>query len=392
MARFALAFSIGLLLSGCSGDDDPEVGTERGPCYPNNTCNAGLTCYSGICVRTHDGALPDAPSDSSQNDGPSADTTSGPGTVSTLAGGGSPGHVDGPVQSARFAAPSGVAVDASGAIYVADRDNHCIRKIEGGVVSTLAGDTTAGFLDGPAASARFFAPTGVVVDLKDVIFVADAGNHRIRQITAGTVSTYAGTGSPGLKDGPRLSAQFNSPRDIAASKLGELYVADHESDRVRKIGSNGTVDTLSAKTGSGANWSAVYGATGVAVDTMGGVFVVEQRKHRVLRVYGGTVSTFAGMYEVQGSTDGPAAAATFRTPSDVVVDVVGNAFVADLGNHRVRWVSAGQVDTAAGSSQGYQDGLAAKAKFNGPYSLALDSSGRVIIADVNNNCIRLLSP
>ncbi len=168
------------------------------------------------------------------------------GAVTTMAGTASVGWADGKGADARFAKPSGIAVDASGSIYVADRDNHCIRLIapDGGV-TTLAGTASitrddkgqlgGGYVDGPAATARFNGPTAVALDAAGALYVADSSNRRIRKIVGGTVSTVAGSGSDGSADGSLLAAEFRSPVGLTVGPDGTIYVADEKDDRIRVI-------------------------------------------------------------------------------------------------------------------------------------------------------------
>jgi DNA-binding beta-propeller fold protein YncE len=158
------------------------------------------------------------------------------GDVTTLAGAGVRGYADGPAAQARFAEPEGVAVDAAGNVYVADGGNHRIRKITpGGEVTTVAG-ATFGFRDGPAEAARFNTPRGLAVDAAGSILVADAGNHRVRRITPdGAVTTVAGSGEKGYDNGPGRQARFNEPFGVAVDAAGNIYVADLNNYRIRKV-------------------------------------------------------------------------------------------------------------------------------------------------------------
>ena len=173
-------------------------------------------------------------------------TTPTPGwVVTTLAGNGTAGHHDATGTEAQFNYPTGVAVDPSGILYVADAGNHCIRKItSAGVVTTLAGSGTRGHKDAIGTAAQFDGPVGVAVDSSGILYVADAGNGRIRKITStGVVSTFAGS-TYGYKNATGEAAQFDTPFDVAVDSSGILYVADLSNHRIRKITSAGVVSTL----------------------------------------------------------------------------------------------------------------------------------------------------
>jgi len=294
--------------------------------------------------------------------------------VSTLAGGGNP---------AEFNGPYGVAVDASGNVYVTDKFNHRIRKITSeGDVSTLAGGSTP---------AQFNGPIGVAVDSSDNVYVADQSNHRIRKITSGgEVSTLAGGGNP---------AEFNWPTDVAVDSSGNVYVADMANYRIRKIApvaeGGVSVSTL-AGTGTqgyqdGDDTEAKFDQpTGVAVDAKGIVYVADSNNERIRKITsGGVVSTFAGS-GTAGSADGDDTAAQFYTPTGVAVDSSGNVYVADSDNHLIRKITPEEVvSTIAGSgTEGSKDGAGTSAQFNYPTDVAVDSSGNVYVADYSNHLIR----
>jgi sugar lactone lactonase YvrE len=213
------------------------------------------------------------------------------GTVTTLAGTGSAGDANGPATSATFFFPSSVAVAADGSIIVADTDNHRIRRIAtDGTVTTVAGSNTSGFVDGPAASAKFSAPYGVAVAADGSIVVADLGNHRIRRIaTDGTVSTVAGSGASGWQDGPAASAQFSLPRGVAVAADGSIIVADTSNHRIRRIATDGTVTTIAGGNTSGLNdgtgaIAAFNAPNGVAVAADGSIIVADTGNHRIRRI------------------------------------------------------------------------------------------------------------
>jgi sugar lactone lactonase YvrE len=264
------------------------------------------------------------------------------GVVSTLAGSGTAGSTDGPAASARFSSPAALAVDAAGTtVYVADQGNNKIRVISNGQVSTLAGTGTTGSTDGPAATAAFNSPSGVAVDAAGAVYVADRGNNKIRVISGGLVSTLAGAGTSGATDGPAPTATFNSPLGVAVDAAGAVYVADNGNSKVRFIRS-GQVGTLAGTGASGATDGPAATATfnnpvGVAVDAQGTVYAADATNNRVRMIRGGRVSTLAGSGN-SGATDGPGATASFNLPMGVATDRQGSVYVADYNNNKIRLV------------------------------------------------------
>jgi serine/threonine protein kinase, bacterial len=327
--------------------------------------------------------------------------------VRTLAGTGTSGRTDGPGSTATFAGPGQAALDAQGNLYVADTDNHCVRKVTpAGVVSTLAGRGTAGYVDGPAATAAFSAPTGVAVDGQGTVYVADAGNNCIRAVSpAGTVSTRAGTTAPGLQDGPAATALFWEPTGLACDPQGTLYVADARNERIRQITAQGVVSTLA---GSGppdvtfvpdnfadgpAAAALFYAPSGVAVDARGAVYVADYQNNRVRKIAAGVVSTVAG--STGGYAEGVGSQAQLYLPTSLAVDASGVLYVADWGNGCLRRIApTGQVRLLAGNPRqlGYADGPAATALFSRSVGIAVRPSGAVLyVADSNNRRIRQLT-
>ena len=313
------------------------------------------------------------------------------GLVSTLAGR-IWGFRDGSGTSAEFNYPIGVAVDAEGNVYVANSYNHRIRKItDEGLVSTLAGSIW-GFRDGAGRSAQFNYPYGVAVDAAGNVYVADTNNHAIRKITPeGLVSTLAGS-TEGSADGAGTSAQFNSPTDVAVDAAGNVYVADYLNDRIRKITPEGLVSTLAGSTEGfrdGAGTSAQFNSpAGVAVDAAGNVYVADYLNDRIRKITPeGVVSTLAGSTE--GFRDGLGRSAQFNGPAGVAVDAAGNVYVADEYNHRIRKITPeGVVSTLAGSTEGFRDGIGRSAQFDKPSGVAVDAEGNVYVADSDNHRIR----
>ena len=302
--------------------------------------------------------------------------------VSTLAGTGVQGFENGACADAQFKMPYALAPLPDGSVVVVDTWNDCIRLVSGGAVTTLAGiDGKTGFVDGPAAAARFNHPRGVVVGADSAIFVADMYNHRIRRIKDGAVTTFAGSGEEGGVDGVGASASFSFPSGLALGPGGVLFVTEHRGHRVRKISPAGAVTTLAG----GFN-----GPSGIAVDASGVVFIADQDNHIIRRITNGAIDTLAGN-GAEGFADGVGAAAQFNHPDGLVLDrATGNLLVADWGN-RIRAINprSGAVSTLAGSGDlGSANGNKAAASFNLPRGVAVDAQGGILVADTGNHCVR----
>ncbi len=306
------------------------------------------------------------------------------------------GYVDGQGDSARFNGPRGIVVDASGNVYVADTNNNRIRKITPtGLVTTFAGSGVKGYADGQGTSAMFKEPCGVALDASGNLYVADRLNCRIRKITPdGMVSTFAGSGDFAYADGQGTSAKFNGPLSVAVDAFGNVYVADALNYRIRKITPTGMVSTFA---GSGDyDFQNMQGADGpaagakfndpnfVAADAFGNVYVAEWGGHRIRKVTPtGIVSTFAGSSDF-AFADGQGIKASFKNPTSVALDSLGNLFVADYSDRIRKITPTGMVSTFAGSGEnGFADGRGASAKFNYPQCVALDASGNVYVAESN---------
>jgi len=335
-----------------------------------------------------------------------------PYTFTTLAGAaGASGSTDGTGAAARFLYPEGAAVDASGNLYVADTGNGTIRKVTpAGVVTTLAGTAgAAGSTDGTGTAARFNTPSGVAVDGSGNVYVADSVNNTIRKLTpAGVVTTLAGTaGAAGSTDGTGVSARFNQPFGIAVDGSGNVYVSDRTNCTIRKVTPAGVVTTLAGTAGvqnfndgtGGA--AAFFEPEGIAVDGNGNVYVADSGNELIRKVTpAGVVTTLAGLPPIvqgtsisanPGSVDGTGNAAGFNNPSGIAVDGNGNVYVADTSNDTIRKITpAGVVTTLAGTvgAAGNTDGAGAAARFNVPSGVVVDGSGNVYVADSSNNTIR----
>lgn len=258
------------------------------------------------------------------------------------AGDGVEGWRDGSAAQARFADPYGLVADARGRLYIADGGtNNRIRVLTAeGQVLTLAGSGTEGWRDGPAAEAAFQTPSGLALDAAGNLYVADTGNHRIRKITpAGQVSTLAGDGQPGHRDGPAEQARFNGPLGLAVDGQGRVWVADSYNDRIRLISAEGQVLTLA----------------------------------------GG---------ELPGERDGVGAEARFDTPAALVIAADGHALVADAGNHAIRRVAPdGTVSTVARATPDDEQALLRR-----PLSLALSHDGHLYIGVQARGRVLQLTP
>jgi len=333
--------------------------------------------------------------------------------VSTLAGSGPTGiysgsFADGERGAARFNCPHGITIDTAGNLYVTDYFNNRIRKVTPqGEVSTFAGgDSTnsdGDFADGQGSNARFAHPVGITIDTAGNLYVADAGNNRIRKVTPeGEVSTLAGSDEMGFADGTGAAARFKCPYGIAIDAAGNLYVADTYNNRIRKVTMQGEVSTLAGSDspigkldfadgeGSVARF---YNPRDIAVDAAGNLYVADEGNSRIRKITpDGWVSTLAGEGDgFDGSfADGQGSAARFNGPYGIAIDAAGNLYVADEENQCVRKVTQkGEVSTLAGSRKaGFSDGEGNTACFLYPVGIAIDTAGNLYVADEGNHRIR----
>lgn len=325
-------------------------------------------------------------------------------SVSTWGGGPSYGHADGPGDDASFFYPNGIAPAADGTLYVTDRSNNSIRKISpDGVVSTLAGSYLgSGHHDATGSLARFDYPIGIAVDAANNVYVADTDNHAIRKITpAGVVTTLAGTPHvAGLVDGPAASARFDRPIAVAVDASGNLLVADWVNNVIRKISADGMVSTLAGSLACGhedgvGSAARFCGPQGIALDTAGNVYVADTENVLIRKISPqGTVTTLAGLgpaLQVCQLVDGLGAVARFCHPRGISVDLEGNVYVSDVG--LIRMISpGGRVTTIAGNYPGDANGNGFAASFREPQSIAADAAGNLFVADSLNQQIRKISP
>jgi sugar lactone lactonase YvrE len=327
------------------------------------------------------------------------------------------GSQDGPADVASLNIPSSIAKDYLGISYVADSYNNTIRKIlPNGDVSTLAGlagsfggpiapgTSGAGSADGLGSIARFNNPQGIAVDSEGYLYVADTYNHTIRKITPeGLVSTFAGNaGSLGSQNGNANSARFFHPRGIAVDTLGNVYVADSFNHVIRKILPDGVVSTYAGHAedngfadGQGGVARFNY-PTDLAVDSDGSLIVADSGNNVIRKITpDGWVTTIAGTPRVRGSVDGTSSLARFADPQGITIDASGSILVADSGNNCIRKIStAGVVSTIAGNSIsfGRTDGRGNYALFNYPTDVLADDSGIIYVVDSYNSSIRKIRP
>ena len=315
-------------------------------------------------------------------------TTSG--VISTVAGDGTAGFAGdgGPATAARLNNPIGMALDSSGNLYVGDTYNNRIRKVTAsGVISTVAGDGMAGFAgdSGMATAARLNLPTGVALDDDGNLYVADNWNQRIRKVTAsGVISTVAGDGTAGFAgdSGPATAAQLNYPNDVAVDGSGNLYIADTGNERIRKVDAAGTITTVAgdgtegfAGDGGPATAAQLNGPQGVAVDGTGNLYIGDRSNNRIRKVTAsGTITTIAGTGAADFAGDGgPALQAQLNTLIGVALDRSGNLYVADTNNHRIRRLTpppaepapTGEPPPPDTDSDGFSDSVESGAPHNG---------------------------
>ena len=328
-----------------------------------------------------------------------------------------------PAVSATFNGPTGVAVDGSGGVYVADAGNWVIREFYPGQnIYTIAGNNVPTFGgDGMLATqASFCSPTGVAVDVAGTVYVADGCNQRIRRFIPGyLINTIAGGGTSGRGDGgPATSASLIHPTGLAADPLGNVYIADYGDERIRVVNAAGTISTLTG-TGTagysgdgGAAAAATINLTAVttqatwvpqlAVDGWGAVYIPDSHNHRI-RAVQPSIATVAGNGSAGfGGDGGPASgsAVELYSPRDAVADASGNLYIADNSNNRVRKIdTSGNITTFAGGgttpggSDGYGDGGPAnQAILSNPQRVCVELAGNVYIADYGHNLVRVVNP
>jgi hypothetical protein len=334
------------------------------------------------------------------------------GIITTVAGNGTLGFSgdNGPATSASIADPHGVSIDAIGNIYIADTYNQRIRKVNAstGLITTVAGNGTAVGDNGPATLSSLYFPNGVSIDAAGNIYIADTNNNRIRKVdvSTGVITTVAGNGTQGFSgdNGAATSASLYYPTGVSVDEAGNIYIADSSNNRIRKVNaSTGIIMTVAGNgnhifsgDNSPATSASLSGPYGVIVDSAGNIYIADQGNHRIRKVSAstGVITTVAGNGTGGfGGDNGPATSASLYGPKNVTIDAVGNIYIADMGNHRIRKVNAstGIITTVAGNGTlgfGGDNGPATLASLFQPASVSIDSAGNIYIADESNQRIR----
>jgi DNA-binding beta-propeller fold protein YncE len=318
------------------------------------------------------------------------------GKVITLAGAGYPNIADGIANQAVFSDPFGIAIDSKGNVIITDSgaSNRIRRITPQGNVETLAG-SDEGYADGNALQAKFNTPSGIAIDYDDNIIIADTSNNRIRKLDKkGEVTTIAGSGIAGYKDGAAAEAMFDAPIGVAIDEQGNLFVADTYNDRIRKIAKDGQVTTIAGSSiagyKDGQTSEALFDTPcGIAVDKQGNLFVADTGNNAIRKIAAaGEVITIASNNENDQSRE-----TRLSEPAGVTLTHDGFLFVTNQNNGRIQFITPeGEVKIFAGGRSGFADGLGEEARFNGASGIALDKEGNLYVTDSNNYLIRKIIP
>jgi sugar lactone lactonase YvrE len=318
-------------------------------------------------------------------------------TVSTIAGNYA-GYADGTGTNALFNNSIAICVDSSGLLYLLDAGNQCIRKItQAGVTTTIAGKTGGGYADGTGTNALFSYPRGMCIDSTNTnLYVADTNNNRIRKIviSTGVVTTFAGSGVATYIDDVGTNAAFNIPSGICVDNNGNLYVADTQNSRIRKITPSGVVTTIAGSSSGfldGIGTNAMFSNPfGIIIDNLNSnLYLTDAGSHRIRKIVLATsaVSIIAGS-GTGGFLDGTGTNANFYIPYAVCIDSTNtNLYVADQINVRIRKIvlSTSVVTTYAGSGAiAFADGIGTNASFNYPQGITIDTNGVLYVSEYSH--------
>jgi uncharacterized protein YjdB len=335
-----------------------------------------------------------------------------PHIISTIAGNGTAGHTgDGsPATACELSDPYGVATDTHGNIYIADRGNNCVRKINAsGIISTFAGNGTAGYSGdaGAASSAKLNQPTGVACDPSGNVYIADRVNNCIRKVnTTGVISTFAGNDTAGYSgDGhAATTAELNQPINVACDPTGNVFIVDFNNSVIRKVNLSGVISTVAGTgtpgfsgDGGPATAAKLYHSTMIACDASGNIYIDDENNDRIRKINAsGIITTIAGNGTDAFSGDGgPATAAELNETWGVCADACGNVYIADEVNQRIRMINtSGIINTICGTGvRGIagDNGPATGAQLYNPYGICIDNAGNMFIADNINERVRKIA-
>ena len=310
--------------------------------------------------------------------------------------------------STTYIFPLFITFDPAGNMYVSGRGAHTIDKVTPeGVFSVHAGSGAAASTNGVGAAASFNMPSGLAIDSDNNIYVADMNNHCIRKIdSTRNVTTVAGSGTAGNVDATGVAAQLNFPSGLVFDSLGNLFFSERAtstSHRIRMMATNGAVTTIAGGGTSGdvdnvGTTARFFHPTGLAFDSFGNLYIADMSNHRIRMITaatvrttnGGVVTTFAGS-GTAGSADGTGTSATFNDPAGICIDVNNNIYVGDRSNHRIRMITpAGVVTTIAGNGTAATvDGISLNAQFNQPYGVAIDPTGQFLCVGGNTTTSKI---
>ncbi len=328
--------------------------------------------------------------------------------VRTVAGGGLPTQIP----ATPGGGGAGVAVDRAGNLFFVGSMNTAVWRLDAStsLLTRVAGNGMPGFSGdgGPAINAQM-VPSGIALDSAGNLYIADTLNNRVRKVSNGIITTVAGNGSLGFSgdNGPAVSAQL-IPVGVAVDSAGNLYIADGNNNRVRKV-ANGVISTVAGNGTpffSGDNGAATLASLtpgGIAVDTAGNLYIADVTNNRIRKVTNGIITTIAGSPGSGapgnfGGDGGPATSAQLSQPRGISLDSFGNIYIADAANNRVRKITNGVITTVAGSGStggpgglGGDNGPATSALLSQPTSLAIGPDGALYIGDGNNSRVRKIT-
>lgn len=328
------------------------------------------------------------------------------GSVTRIAGNGTPGFSGdgGPATSAQLNNPEGMAITTSGDVYVADTNNQRVRLVSKGIITTVAGNGQPGSAGdfGDPLLAQLHLPVAVALDGSGNLYIADAANHVIREVAFGYINSVVGNHIAGYShdNESAIVAALNTPTDLVFDSSGNMFIADSGNGRIREV-SGGVITTFSGAgvtftEGGQAGATVLTSPRSVAVDSAGNVYIADYDANRIRKVSKGIITTVAGSGTPGFAGDGGAAtSAQINAPSSVAVDAGGNLYFVDLFNGRVRKVtSSGTISTVAGNGvTGYSGdgGQAQNALMNGPLGVAAAAGGVVYVTDTNNQRVRRIA-